>query len=227
MDDVRLNAQAYDNNLTITPVRSIIGNLLNIDWRQALVLRGYGWQVNLGSFNTPLTGGGAGTVLDRDEPELMVVVPVNYALVPLRVHVQLRHPLVAADNDTVSARLCWMNNVTFPGDGTFTALTPTNMLTNGGQGYVGSVPSQFTVGYTNGGDVETFEICRSESNADVQGTAANAGIYQQEMLYQPETPPFLQGPGMLKLHWGGTVATPGFCQLNYLIIPKTMLDGIV
>ena len=43
------------------------GALATADWIQTLIARGKAGHITIGAFSTPITGGGAGTVLDLDQ----------------------------------------------------------------------------------------------------------------------------------------------------------------
>src|SRR5262245_54626730 len=100
MDDVRINGQAYDANPTITPARMLPGGVLvEANWLDQMIARGLGWLVNIGDFSTPITGGGAGTIVDNDQPEGIISVPSGYTIRPVRFHLHGQVPLLATDAD--------------------------------------------------------------------------------------------------------------------------------
>ena len=97
------------------------------DWKQARILEGRGFIATVGALSTPVVGGGAGTIVDNDQPEFGMIVPANYVVVPLRIAAQLSTPLGATDADetefiafvdttaaTVAAALdgTWANTIT-------------------------------------------------------------------------------------------------------------------
>jgi hypothetical protein len=51
---------------------------------------------------------------------------------------------------------------------------------------------------------------------DMNGTPANALWGKLDLVYEPETPPMIVGPASLIVYWGGTVATIGFGQIEWL-----------
>ncbi len=77
--EVLNKALKFDGNEVA--LRSMLDGLVNADWRQALIARGYGWHFDVGAFDTGITGGGAGTVIDLDQPEFGISVPSGYTLI--------------------------------------------------------------------------------------------------------------------------------------------------
>ena len=69
------------------------------DWRMESVKAGNGYHVDVGGFSTPIQGGGAGTILDQDQPECTIAVPAGKVIIPIRIHVTCQTPLIAADSD--------------------------------------------------------------------------------------------------------------------------------
>jgi hypothetical protein len=41
-------------------------------------------------------------------------------------------------------------------------------------------------------------------------------VTKHELLYEPETAPLIVGPASLIGYWGGTVATPGFAEIQWV-----------
>jgi hypothetical protein len=63
-----------------------------------------------------------------------------------------------------------------------------------------------------------IELARSVTVGDVQGTPATALMTKHELLYEPVAPALIVGPASLIGYWGGTVATPGFAQIQWVEI---------
>jgi len=68
-----------------------------------------------------------------------------------------------------------------------------------------------------------MELARTVLTGDVQGTAANALWGKLDLLYEPLTSPIITGPAMLLVYWGGTVATTGFAQIEWIEYTTTDL----
>ena len=208
------------------PGMSIARELHTQDWKQARILEGRGFIATVGSFSTPVVGGGAGTVIDLDQPEFGMIIPANYAVVPLRIAAQLTTPLGATDADecefgvivdtaaaTVAAAL----------DGTWAnTITPKNMriaLTNAvsAASTVKSVCSADTTDPTSYTDIfHTQYTYETKTDAGYSWTRHDA-------LYEPVNPPYIVGPASLFMYWGGTVATSAFMQFFFLEIPTALL----
>lgn len=194
------------------------GNLFaGPDWRQRAIMRGLGFHVTVGAFSTPITGGGAGTIIDLDQPELIVSIPTGYILVPLAFTAQAQVPLLAADADEVEILLAVDRTAAMVIDGTATTETIQNMRTDlGATGSVATARSAFTADVTD--PVLDIELARAVLTADSQ-TAAGVAWSRLDLNYDPKWPMFIKGPAMVVAYWGGTVATPGFAQFQWIELP--------
>lgn len=196
------------------------GEMYTYDWKQRRIAEGKGFIVNVGAFSTPITGGGAGTIIDLDQPECIINVESGKILVPVRFHIQTQQPLLATDADEVEILIAVDKAAKWAGDGTFTTETPINMNTGKTTAYSGSVGSAFTADMlaTTGADaVLGLELARSVNVGDVNGTPGFAAFNtKHELLYEPAVAPFIAGPAAVYVYWGGTVATPGFAQLAFI-----------
>ena len=63
--------------------------------------------------------------------------------------------------------------------------------------------------------------CCLISTTDIGGTAASQAWGDLRCLYEPLSPLILDGPCMLLVYWGGTVATTGFAQIEWLEYPTS------
>lgn len=204
--------------------KSVLDGILVTDWKQALVARGFGWHADVGEFSTPITGGGDGTVLDQDQPEFSISVPSGFTLIPIRFDIACQPPLGASDSDEIEILIAVDRAAAQDGTGTATAETPINMRTNVAAGCPATVRSAYTVNATNptlgmelGHAVKVFE-----TKTDV------AVIWTElKLLYEPNNPLFVVGPGCVYGYWGGTVATTGFANLDFLVIPSTLVTALV
>jgi hypothetical protein len=210
------------------PYMSKRGELFIADWKQAAILQGLGFTTHLGALSTPALGGGAGTVVDLDQPEIGILIPSGTTFIPLRIAAQLSTPLLATDADeTEFLALVDVTAATVAAalDGTWTTThTPKNMrvaLTNVFASLC-TVKSLCTADTTD--PTGSLELIHSFMVGDVQGTPANALITRHEVLYEPQNPPMIAGPACIFMHWGGTVAVSAFLQLNWLEIPTAQLS---
>jgi len=210
------------------PYMSRRGELFTQDWIQAAILEGYGFIANVGALSTPVVGGGAGTVVDLDQPEFGMIIPDGKTIIPIRLAIQLTTPLLATDADEVEA-LAFVDTtaatVAAALDGTWAnTITPKNMriaLTN-------RKSSTCTVKSVCSGDTtdptESIDLAHIQLTGDVQGTAATALWTKNELLYEPKNPPLIVGPASLFAYWGGTVATSAFMQFFWIELPSTQLQ---
>jgi hypothetical protein len=206
-------------------------------WIDTMLAYGYGFHVSIGAFSTPITGGGNGTVLDLDQPEGVVSVPSGWCMRPFRVHVQTQTPMLATDADESEILIaCDLKNEWY-GDGTLTLETPYNLRTDrvaarGTAPLAGcpmkcasAVTGDLTIDGTND-PTHDIDLAHSVIVGDVQGTPATALWTKQELLYEPLYPPFLVGPCSMWLYWGGTVATTGFAQIQFVAFPSSFVTSL-
>jgi hypothetical protein len=222
--DVALKLTDYAATPTEVALRSLLGGALTADWRQALIARGFGWNVTVGTLSTGVTGGGAGTVLDLDQPEFGLSVPTGYTLIPLDFHIQVNPGLQTTDSHVTEALIAVDRTAAWAGDGTVTTETPLGLRTNVTSGCPATCFSAATADITD--PVLSFELARAEALTDVQGTAANVNLYQVRLDYEPKTPPLIVGPGAVYGYWGGSIAATGYAQLNFLVIPSSLVNTL-
>lgn len=223
--EVTMQGKNYAADPVSVDIRSVLGGALSADWRAALVARGYGWHISVGSFSSPITGGGAGDVLDADQPELVIDVPSGYCMVPLRVDVACQIPLGATDSDESEiAILVDRTAVSGAVAANGTVEAPVNMRTNKASGCplpcVSAVTTNLSAGFT-----ASMELAHAvkifETKTDVGTTWTDLAL-----LYEPEYPLFIIGPATLLVYWGGTVATTGFACVDVLAFDSTLVTGL-
>lgn len=201
------------------------GTMPVADWVHSLVMRGMGYHVSIGALSTPITGGGAGTILDLDQPEGILSVPSGYTMIPLRISAQCHTPLLATDADESEILFAVDRAAAWAVDGTYTAESAFNMRTDLGAGGPIQCASAFTADTTD--PVLDIELARAVRTGDMNGTPANALWGELSLVYEPKYPPFIVGPAMIVLYWGGTVATTGFAQAQVAVIPSAMVKTLV
>lgn len=216
-----MRAKDYQTTPALADLRSLLGGLLTADWKQSLVARGFGWHFDVGSFSTPITGGGAGTVIDLDQPEFGISIPADYVCIPTRLKVDCHTPLLATDADESEILIAVDRAAKWAGDGTVTTETPTNMRTDKTSACPLTCFSAATADITD--PVLGVELGRALRTGDMNGTPANALWGELSFLYEPLTVPFIVGPAAIYGYWGGTVATPGFANLDFIAVPASLL----
>ena len=184
------------------------------DWKQRAILQGRGFHVDVGAFSTGIVGGGAGTVIDIDQPEGMISVPTGTSILPIRVAVQVQPGLIATDLD--ENEILVGVDVAKASDGTGTMTTETALKMYMGNGTtLCTCYSAFTANTT--APVVGMELARKVETADMTGSSTSAWAHQLDLVYEPNTPPVLVGPCCLLVYWGGTVATVGgFAQIEWI-----------
>ena len=187
---------------------------LNGDWRQRAAFDGRCYHVDVGAFSTAIVGGGNGTAVTADEPECVISVPTGSVILPLRVSVQCQTPLLVTDADEAEIILAWDQAAAQAGDGTSTAETCLQMFGGSGSTSLCTATSAYTGAMTT--PTLSVELARSVVTGDMNGAPANALWGKLGLLYVPETAPIIVGPAMLIIYWGGTVATNGFAQVEWL-----------
>ena len=202
---------------------------------EELIAKGYGRTMTVGGFSTGIVGGGAGTVLDLDQPEFVVGVPAGFAIRPFRVEIVVNGGLGTTDLDETEALLavdteavCQLLSAE-----TCTIENPKNMRTDILQGSICRTASAFSADMetinrvgTSADPVLGMELARIVEHFDAAGTAATVAYRQTKLLYDPDYPPFLVGPSTLIGYWGGTRATiDGFAIVCWVEGPAELLLG--
>lgn len=226
--DVALKLTDYAATPAEVSLRSLLGGALVADWRQALIARGYGWNVTVGGFrsgtDTAITGGGAGTIMDLDQPEFGISVPSGYTLIPHEFHIQVRPGLQTTDSHVTDILVAVDRTAAYAGDGTVTSETALGLRTNVTSGCPATCFSAATADITD--PVLDIELIRSTKLTDVQGTAATVNLMDHVVDYVPQFPPLVVGPGAIYGYWGGSIAAVGFAQLNFIVIPSSLVNTL-
>ncbi len=199
------------------------GTLVDVPWQQAYINAGYGFRATIGAFSTPITGGGAGTIIDQDQPEGIISVPDGSAIIPVRFAVQCHTPLLATDADEAEVLIAVDRLAAYAGDGTVTTETAFNMRTDNPRSSVCTVASAATANITN--PTLGIELARKVIIGDMNGVPANALWGSLDFTYEPRFADVIVGPAAVYVYWGGTVAVPGFAQLAWIELPSSV-DGL-
>ena len=206
-----------------------------------LIEKGYGRSMTVGAFSTGIVGGGAGTILDIDQPEFIVGVQAGFWIKPFYVEIVVQGGVATADDNETEALLAVDVLGTYSTEPTPTgaAVTntpelPVNMRTGFGRGSACKCASAFVVDMvtrnligTEADPVLDMELGRVVETADLQGTAANMIYRNIRLLYAPLHPPLLIGPCSLIGYWGGTIATVGgYAVVQWVEGPISMLEAV-
>lgn len=190
------------------------------DWKMDAIRDGRGFHVDVGALSTPITGGGNGDVVDQDQPEAVISVPNGTCIIPIRLAVVCQTPLIASDSDE-SEIVVAVDIAAAAAGGTKTSETALKMNVGHSRTSECTCTSAYTANMTN--PTLGMELAHAVKVGDVQGTAANALWGDLSLLYEPKSPPILNGPCALYVYWGGTVATTGFAQIEWLEYPENYL----
>lgn len=196
-------------------------SLLSID---EMIAKGMGRAVTMGGLSTGLVGGGAGTVLDLDQPELVIGVPSGYVIRPIFMSCQVQVALVATDNDENEILFAIDSLGLWSGDGTYTFEEPSNLRTDLAKGSACRAGSAFTADMTTtpnfgaaADPVLDIELDRVVETFDIFSTGVSANLKTLKLVYEPNYPEFIVGPASLLIYFGGTVANVGgFAQVRWV-----------
>lgn len=199
------------------------------DWIAALIMRGMGWHFETAGFasatDSPITGGGAGTVMDLDQPEFGISIPSGYCCIPHEIRFAVRPGLQTTDSHVNDILLVADLTAKWAGDGTVTAETPVNLR----DGRSGGCPlpcfSAATADITD--PVIDMELARATKLTDVQGTAATVNLMELLLNYEPRNPPIIKGPAAIYGYWGGSIAAVGYAQVNFIAFPASLIAGLI
>ena len=217
--------KALDNTSSAAEVdlKQILSSLQTASWLHALVARGFGWLVDVGALDTPIVGGGNGTVLDLEQPELAINVPSGYAMIPLRIHVECQIGLQTTDAHE-SQIMIGVDRTQIQTAGTSTSETPMNLRTD----ITATAPFTAFSAYTADGVAAPVvrELARKQKVTDVQ-TAVGVNVYELDLLYEPLVPEIIIGPAHIAVYFGGDIAVPGFIQAKVIAVPSSLFTSLV
>jgi len=202
------------------------------DWKRALLLEGRVFQMTVGTLTgggdiSMITGGGAGTIIDQDQPEFGVSVPLNTTLIPLEIHIACQ-PDLDADGEEANIVITYDSAAAYAGDGTVTSETPVNMITGGGVNTNATAFSAATADITDptvSGILAFKTVQASEFVSNGTATNLTNGVVGSvELHYEPSFPIHITGPGAFYGYWGGTAAVPGLASVIWGEVPSTRIN---
>ena len=223
---------AFGKNFNSTPAEVRIaaapeGGLVIGNWLQSMIARGLGWTVTVGDLTTPIQGGGALTVLDADQPELVMDVPDGTTMRPVRIAVDCETPLLAADDEEAEIVIALDRTQVSGATATEgTVETAFNMRTDIIGGSPITVVSAITTNLS-GAPTISAELARANVVGDFAGVPANTFWGNLKLLYEPKIPPYIVGPATLVVYWGGTVAMSGYAQAQFVAFPSTKVTNLI
>jgi hypothetical protein len=218
MANVDVIKATYDVKKSVVPERSAEaargkpwaardGALIDMDWRQALVMEGRVFCFNLGNVTTSVAGAAA----DVDQPQVVIRNPTNSGMVmiPLEAHIYCEDT-VGLSTELIVA--CASIDI---GNGTSTAGVAQNMKSGAGG-------SSMFVRYTYSGDgtaaawgTNYWELQRTGALYNI----ADDDTLEPELHYQPAVSPILVPPSTFYLFWGGADAVTAYATAIWAEIP--------
>ena len=205
-----------------------LGQLLTVNWKENLVLAGVVQSMHIGTLTAGadvgrITGGGAGTTIDSDQPEFICGPDTGY-MIPLEVRITMEADQ-DANADQVSAVIFADRTQAPPTSvsGTPGIITPNNALDGGaaaGQGFraFGGVTTDITDPVMS--ELLDYYFAQAIDN----GTAASAHQIAHKLLFDPSAPTLLKGPCSLVAAYGGTIAVTGMLTAKVAIVPASWFE---
>jgi hypothetical protein len=120
---------------------------------------------------------------------------------------------MATDADESEILIAWDQAAAIDA-GTSTSETALKMHDGSSVASLCTIYSAYTANCTN--PTLSVELARKVVTADLTGTPASAVWGDLDLLYVPDPMPFIVGPASVIVYFGGTVATSGFVQAEWL-----------
>ena len=212
------------------PRMSKLGALWIADWKAQLVAAGLVYSVHIGTLTAGadvglIVGGGNGTTVDSDQPELIAGVDAGYYLIPLELHA-ICDMDVDADGE-YGEILFFADRSQAPpttASGTPGVVTPNNQL-DGGAAFPGRCFGGVTTDITDPVMSEFIDLVYVNTSEFVSnGSATNLtnGIaHSLRMDWVANKPKILAGPCGLVVCFGGTAAVNGMINLELACVPTS------
>lgn len=214
----RRNPTLTGEGLSIGAWGDRAGTLVTQSELDALVAAGFGFHATVGALTTPITGGGAGTVLDYEQSELSISVPAGTAIMPIRLSAQAEMP---ADQDGDVQEIFFMVDraaASTAAAGTGTVEVAFNMRTDNPRSSNCTVVSANTSDH--GTPTISAELARVGKVTNLLTSGITHGVL--ELLYEPDDPPIIIGPAAVYMYWCGTQAMAGFAQAQWIELPEEL-----
>ncbi len=205
-----------------------LGALYTADWRTQLALAGKVWSTSIGTLSAGadvglIVGGGNGTTVDSDQPELILGVDAGYYLIPIEVNAMCD---MDADADGEYGEVVmFMDTAAAPptsATGTPGVLTPVNAI-DGGASFPGRAFGGVTTDITDP-TMGIWLAGRYFNTAD-NGTAASALGQDLNFNWRADFPQFFAGPCSLVVCYGGTAAVNGMIHATFAAIPSSWVPA--
>lgn len=205
-----------------------LGALYTADWWTQLVLAGKAYSAHIGTLSAGadvgfIVGGGNGTTVDSDQPEMIISVGTGYYLIPKRITVICDVDIDANDEYGEIVVFADRTQNYTTATGTPGAITPNNLL-DGAAAFPGYCAGGITTDITDPVmsefiDMEYVNAAEFVSN----GTATNLTngiVYKLKLDRNFEGPRYLAGPATIVICFGGTAAVNGMINAEFACIPS-------
>lgn len=208
--------------------QTVLGQIPNADWKSLLAMFGKMYKVHIGAIAagadvTQVTGGGAGTVPDIEQPEIIVGVDAGYCLIPIELDGSLTSD-TDAPNDYISAMLLGDRTNAPPTSATATVVTPINML-DGGAAFPGRAYKEVTSDITDPTlDDLIFYRRKTQVELVLNGSATNITapvVGNMDLHWEAHYPNIMAGPCAIAFWYAGTVAVTGLATMTFACVPSS------
>lgn len=194
------------------------GALFAAPWIQGLILEGRCYMIQVGALTTPIVGGGNGTIVDLDQPEVNIGVPSGTTILPFRIDVQVELNATQADNAITDVIIGFDRLATNAG-GTFTDETAVNLRTDNPYSTLCDPNSAYTGNQTT--EPTVIEIARLQHVPIVDAASTARADTSLHLLYEPLYAMAIVGPAQLLVYYGGVEAVSGYVQVFWAELATT------
>ena len=209
---------------------SKLGAIWTADWQAQLAAAGLCYSAHIGTLTTGadvglIVGGGNGTTVDTDQPELLLGVDAGYYLIPLELHV-----ICDMDVDTdgeYGEILFFADRSQAPPTtavGTPGVVTPNNQL-DGGAAFPGRCYGGVTTNLTAPVMSEFIDLSYVNASEFVSNGSAtnltNGIVHALRMDWYAKRPKILAGACELCVAFGGTAAVNGMINIEFACVPSS------
>lgn len=198
------------------------GAQFTVGWKEALVMEGRVFQITVGTVAAGIVGGGAGTVIDLDQPEFGVSIAANMTLIPLEIYIAADTAL-DADDEVAQIQVVADESAAYAGDGTVTDEVALNNIRGDG---VSSVATAFSAATADITDpvISRIIAAKSWSVMAMEVTETGAAAIGMNLHYVADIPIFLRGPAAFYGYWGATGAATGVASVVWAEIPSSRIN---
>jgi hypothetical protein len=198
-----------------------LGALYTADWKLQLIAAGLAYSLPVGTVAaggdfTAVVGGGNGTTIDSDQPELVIGVDAGYYLIPMECSAACYADPVTDNGITQIALFADRSQAPVTANASGTAATPVNLL-DGSTAFPGRAWTASTGDITDPVCSEMLDYACNE----VGCTTGGSTNLEVKLNYKPDAPSILAGPCQVVLCWGGTAAASGGGIIKVAAVPAS------